>query len=479
MVGHLVNIQVNIQNCRKGLVMDRLERELELLQPRRCGKSEQIAGSVMQNGRPVVVPLIEHDDRFAEQIQTPAGKNPGKLSFICVAIKLSGNSIGAISVDVPSRDDTRLQRNVRFLNIVSSIIAQAAQAARTIKAERAELLDENIHLRHELQGKYQVEGIVGRSSKIKEVHELVAQVAASDTTVLIRGQSGTGKELVANAIHYSSPRAEHAFVSVNCAALPESLLESELFGHQRGAFTGAVGRRKGRFQHADGGTIFLDEIGDLSQALQAKLLRVLQFKEFEPLGSDQTVSVDVRILAATSKDLEYEVQHGRFREDLYYRINVFPIFLPTLRERKGDIMLLADHFLEKYNMQNDKNIGRISTPAIDMLVSYHWPGNVRELENCMERAVLVCRDSVIRAENLPPSLQTAEQVGRSPATTLPGAVENLEREMILDALKAAGGHQGRAARMLGLTARMLGYKIRRYDINPRVYAGKVARLTKT
>jgi len=382
-----------------------------------------------------------------------------------------------LSVDKPYRDNATFESDVRFLNIVAFMIGQVVRLARSVHEERARLIGENVHLRHELQGRYQVEGILGRSNKMREVKELIGQVANSNATVLIRGESGTGKELVAHAIHYTSPRAEHPFVRVNCAALPESLLESELFGYERGAFTGATRRRKGRFEHADGGTIFLDEIGDLSPALQGKLLRVLQFREFERLGSNETLKVNVRVLAATKKDLEDEVRRERFREDLYYRVNVFPIFLPPLRERKDDIVLLADYFLTKYSRQNGKPIRRISTPAIDMLVSYHWPGNVRELENCIERAVLVCNGEVIRAEHLPPSLQTADAVGRSDATTLPGAVETLEREMILEALKSAHGHQGRASRLLGVTPRILGYKIRKYDIDPRVYAGRGVRPT--
>jgi Nif-specific regulatory protein len=433
---------------------------------------EGITGTVIQTGEPVVVPRIDQDSRFLNKTGTRKTTPEHKLSFICVPIKLSNVTIGSLSVDCEYHGPQYLRENVRLLNIIASIIAQAVHLTRTVDEERSRLMDENTQLRSQLQEKYHIEGIIGNSNKMREVLKMVRQVAPSNAAVMIRGETGTGKELIAQAIHYNSPRAKQPFVKLNCAALPESLLESELFGYEKGAFTGAIRTRKGRFHQANKGTLFLDEIGDMPQSIQAKLLRVLQFKEFEPLGSNETVKVDVRILAATSRDLEEDVKKGLFRQDLYYRINVFPIFMPPLRERKGDIILLGDHFLERFSRENNKNIRRISTPAIDMLTSYHWPGNVRELESCIERAVLVCNDDVIRAEHLPPSLQTAVQPGHSNGTTLPGAVENLEREMILEALKSSKGHQGQAAKELGLTMRMLGYKIQKYGIDPKIYASK-------
>jgi Nif-specific regulatory protein len=284
---------------------------------------------------------------------------------------------------------------------------------------------------------------------------------------LIRGESGTGKELVAHAIHYNSPRSSKPFVKVNCAALPESLIESELFGHEKGSFTGAVARKRGRFELAEGGTLFLDEIGDLSPAMQVKLLRVLQEREFERVGGTETIRVNVRLIAATNVDLEMSVQDGRFRSDLYYRLNVFSIYLPPLRERKTDILLLADHFLEKYARQNSKRIKRISTPAIDMLMSYHWPGNVRELENVVERTTLVCEGNVIHGYHLPPTLQTAEGSGTVTKMSLDHAVGAFEKDLIQDALKTARGNRARAARMLDTTERILGYKVKKYEIDCR------------
>jgi Nif-specific regulatory protein len=309
--------------------------------------------------------------------------------------------------------------------------------------------------------------MVGSSSTMQQVYRLIEQVADSNTTVLIRGESGTGKDLVAHAIHYNSPRADKPFLKVNCTALPETLLESELFGHEKGAFTGAIERKLGRFERANGGTIFLDEIGDFPLNLQVKLLRVIQFKEFERLGGYETINANVRIIVATNKNLEEQIEKALFREDLYYRINVFPIYLPPLRERKDDIMLLADYFLEKLAAANSKDIKRISTPAIEMLTRYHWPGNVRELENCIERAVLLCDGDVIRSEHMPPSLQMIKKTAPPSKRSMAEVVENMERELIVDALKKCGGRQRKAAKELGITERVLGYKIKRYNIHPK------------
>jgi Nif-specific regulatory protein len=290
-------------------------------------------------------------------------------------------------------------------------------------------------------------------------------VAGTNTTVLIRGESGTGKELIAQAIHYHSPRVKKPFITVNCAALPETLVESELFGYERGAFTGAQHRKKGRFELAHGGTLFLDEIGELSPATQVKLLRVLQEREFERVGGTESVPVDVRVIAATNRDLEQALTNSGFREDLYYRLNVFPIFIPPLRARKADVPPLADHFTEKYARAHGKSIQRISTPAIDLLSSYHWPGNVRELENTIERAVLMADGEVINGHHLPPTLQTADATGTVVSTSLDGAVGAFERSLIEDALKTAQGNRSRAARLLGTTQWVIGYKIRKYGID--------------
>ena len=289
--------------------------------------------------------------------------------------------------------------------------------------------------------------------------------------MLIRGESGTGKELVAHAIHYNSPRANKPFVKVSCAALPDSLIESELFGYEKGAFTGAEQRKKGRFELAEGGTLFLDEIGDINLTTQVKLLRVLQEREFERLGSTETIKVNVRLVAATNKDMERAIAAGTFREDLYYRLNVFTIFVPPLRERKADLLLLVDHFLEKFSREHRKSIKRISTPAIDMLMSYHWPGNVRELENTLERAVLMCDGQVVHGHHLPPSLQTAEASGTVTRVSLSDAVAGFEKDLIQDALKSTRGNRAKAARLLDTTERVLNYKVRKYGVDVRRFTG--------
>jgi len=329
------------------------------------------------------------------------------------------------------------------------------------------LREENVRLRQELKARFNIHNMVGTSNAMRQVYLLIEQVADSNATVLIRGESGTGKDLVAHAVHYRSPRADKPFIKVNCTALPETLLESELFGHEKGAFTGAIERKIGRFERAHGGTIFLDEIGDFPPNLQVELLRVIQFKEFERVGGLETMKSNVRIIVATNKNLEQEIKEGLFREDLYYRINVFPIYLPPLRERKDDIMLLADHFVEKFTDENNKDISRISTPAIEMLTRYHWPGNVRELENCIERAVLLCDGDVIRSEHLPPSLQMIKKDEAMPGQSLTEVIANKERELIVDALKKSGGRQREAAKELGITGRILGYKIKKYNIHPK------------
>jgi len=300
---------------------------------------------------------------------------------------------------------------------------------------------------------------------MQRVYEAVAQVARTNTTVLIRGESGTGKELIAQAIHYNSLRAKKPFIKVSCAALPETLIESELFGYEKGAFTGAQDRRKGRFELAQGGTLFLDEIGDVHLPTQVKLLRVLQEREFERLGGTEVVKVNVRLVAATNKDMEQAIEQGTFREDLFYRLNVFVIFIPPLRERKPDTLLLADHFLQRFSTEHGKDIRRISTPAIDMLTAYHWPGNVRELQNVIERAVLVCDGQVVHAHHLPPTLQTAEASGTVMNVSLGDAMNAYERDLIQDALKSTRGNRAKAARLMQTTDRIFNYKVRRLGID--------------
>jgi Nif-specific regulatory protein len=428
---------------------------------------EGVTGTVVQTGKEIVVPDISKDPRFLHRTHSRKESEGKQISFYCVPIKLEGKPIGTLSVDrqAPKADD--VESTLNLLNVIATMIAQAVKLNKLVESDRRQLSEENQRLRQELKSHFNITNMVGTSNAIKQIYRLIEQVADSNATVLIRGESGTGKDLVAHAIHYNSSRASKPFVKVNCTALPDTLLESELFGHEKGAFTGAIERKIGRFEKANGGTIFLDEIGDFSMNLQVKLLRIIQFKEFERVGGTETIKSNVRIIVATNKNLEEQIKEKLFREDLYYRINVFPIFLPPLRERKDDIMLLADYFLEHFAKENNKRITRLSTPAIEMLTSYHWPGNVRELENSVERAVLLCNDDVIRSEHLPPSLQMIKKT-ESSGRTLTEIIENKEKELIIDSLKKFGGQQRKAAIELGLTERILGYKIKKYGIFPKL-----------
>jgi len=335
--------------------------------------------------------------------------------------------------------------------------------------EHSNLIRENKELRAQLQERYTFHNIVYGSPKMEEVMGLVARVAPSQATVLIRGESGTGKELVAHAIHYASPRSGRPLVNVNCSAIPETLLESELFGHEKGAFTGAAQRRIGRFEEADGGSIFLDEIGDLAPGTQIKLLRILQEKEFQRVGSNFNLKTDVRVIAATHRDLEEAMKKGEFREDLYYRLNVISIHLPSLRERREDIPLLIDYFLKKYSKQNQKSISDISKEARNLLLHYPYPGNVRELENFIERAVVLCRGEIITTQDLPFHLQEGKPERQwefqKRVKSLPESLEEVERDLIVKALHQHQGIQTKAAENLGISERVLRYKMKKYRIH--------------
>lgn len=335
-------------------------------------------------------------------------------------------------------------------------------------SERRDLIRENAELKEMLIERYKFDEIVSTSHAMEEVINMAGRVAASSATVLLRGESGTGKELIAKAIHFHSPRANAPLIKVNCAALPDTLLESELFGHEKGAFTGATARRIGRFEAADKGTLFLDEIGELTPAMQVKLLRVLQEREFERLGGNQTVKVDVRVITATNRDIEKAVKVGAFREDLYYRLNVVSVVIPPLRERKEDVPGLLEHFIKKYSDENKKSITGISAEARDLLMRYGYPGNVRELENIIERAVVLAKKGVITYADLPIHVRTATSEGELAAHKLKGSLnetlDTVERGIILEALKETGGVQTRAAEKLGISERVLRYKLRKYTM---------------
>lgn len=430
---------------------------------------EGVTGRVIESGRPMAVPHIDEEPLFLDRTGARSRMDKSKISFICVPIKEGTRVIGALSADRVVEKSSPLEEDVRLLTIISGLIAQKAALLERINREKDQLREENLRLRKELSKKYSFNDIIGNSRKMQEVFYLINQVAKSNATVLLLGESGTGKELVANAIHYNSLRSDKPLVKVNCAALPSNLVEAELFGHEKGAFTGADRQKEGKFELANGGTIFLDEIGALALESQGKLLRVLQERELERLGGTKTIKVNVRLVAATNKDLASAVEDGGFREDLFYRLNVYPIYLPALREREADVLLLADYFLEKYAQEYNKDIKRISTPAIDALTQYHWPGNVRELENCMERAVLLCDDQVIHSYHLPPTLQTAEDTGTHPSQSLSDAMERFERELLIDALKSSRGNMRQAAKALETTERIFGYKVKKYGISPKQY----------
>ena len=422
---------------------------------------------VLDSAKAVVVPRVSQEPNLAPPPTDRARSEQRELSFIAVPIILGRRPTGTMEVVLPFKSDRDYQRSLEFYKVVASMIAQAIKVSRMVEADRHKLAEENEHLRDELRERYAFRNIIGNSAPIQQVYEQVAQVARTNTTVLIRGESGTGKEMIAHAIHYNSPRAKKPFVKVSAAALPESLIESELFGYERGAFTGAQAAKKGRFELAEGGTLFLDEIGDLNPSTQVKLLRVLQEREIERLGGTTSIKINVRLIAATHQPLETLMEEGRFRADLYYRLAVFTIFAPPLRERKPDIMLLADHFVEKYAREHGKRIRRVSTPAIDMLTSYHWPGNVRELENTIERSVLVCDGGVIHGHHLPPTLQTAEASDTVQRQSLEESVAAFERDLLQDALKTTRGNRAQAARLLDTTERIFNYKVRRYAIDAR------------
>jgi two-component system response regulator HydG len=326
-----------------------------------------------------------------------------------------------------------------------------------------QLEEENVLQKERLGTRFDFSNIIGKSPKMRELFETLSMVAPTEATILLLGESGTGKELVANAIHQNSPRRERPYIKVNCAALPETLLESELFGHEKGAFTGAIDKKKGRFELADGGTIFLDEIGEMSLPTQTKILRVLQEREFEAVGGTKSIKVNVRVIAATNKQLEQEVSKGRFREDLYYRINVVPITIPPLRERSADIPLLAEHFLRIYSKKNKRAIKGFDPGVMQAFMQHSWPGNVRELENIVERMVIMSKGDAVALDDLPAALANLQQEeGRTPSPT---SLKDVERETIVKTLQQQGGNRTKAAAILGITRKTLQNKIKEYGID--------------
>jgi Nif-specific regulatory protein len=431
---------------------------------------EGIIGRVAKLGSPIVIPNIEEEPLFLNKTGSRKSIKKENIAFLSVPIKFKNEILGVVSIDrVYTEKGMSFEQDLKLLKIISALIAQSIKLHTEMEKEREAFLEEKEDLKQQLKGRYRVENIIGQSDSMQEVFASIHRVAPSNAYVLLRGESGTGKELVSKAIHYMSQRAKGPFIKFNCASIPEGLLESELFGHEKGAFTGALSMRKGRFELAHRGTIFLDEIGDLPLALQPKILRVLQEREFERVGGEKTIKVDVRLIAATSRNLEELVSSGKFREDLYYRLNVVPIFLPPLWERTEDITVLTEYFLKKYNEENRKSL-KITPDVLQVFMNYHWPGNVRELENTVERLVVMSIGDVITKSELPLNLR--EQASRSRYAeqikdALPSTIKDIEKARILDALEKTGGNQAKAARLLGLTPRQIGYKIKTYGIGKR------------
>jgi Nif-specific regulatory protein len=450
----------------------------------RYSLGEGITGQVIETGNPVALRRIADDPRFLNRTGARKEDETKDISFVCVPIRLGHEVIGAIGVDLPMprKPETRdepvpenrarafLDYEVRILSIVAASISQIVRLHQVEREEMEDLKTENIRLQEQLRTELRTRYgsstyVIGNSKIMRSLYQQIEQVSGTNATVLLLGESGVGKERIAQAIHYGSPRADKPFVKLNCAAIPESLIESTLFGHEKGAFTDAVKMRKGYFEQANNGTIFLDEIGEMPPSIQAKFLRVLQEREFERIGGAETIKVNVRIIAATNADPQKLIAAGRFREDLYYRLSVFPLVVPPLRERKTDIMLLADHFVEKFSTEHDKKINNITPSAIDLINRYTWPGNVRELENCIERAVILSQDGAIHSYHLPPGMQKerteASDKGRQ---TLKEVLESVEKEMVEEELRRTRGNMARAAQNLGISERIMGLRVNKYGL---------------
>ncbi len=448
------------------------------------GLSEGVCGQIFQTGLPCVVPDVNSEPLFLDRTGARRNINKERLSFIGVPLFVDGRPVGVLTVDCLFGPEVAFEEDVSFLNVLATLISQFLVLHKSIVKKEERLVEENKSLKAELHSRFNRHYIIGQSHAIQEVFWTIEKVAPSRATVLLLGESGTGKELVARAIHEASPRKDGAFIKVNCAALPENLLESELLGHEKGAFTGASAAKPGRFELAHGGTIFLDEIGELPLLLQAKLLRVIQESQFERIGGTRTITVDVRIIAATNVDLQDSVDRGLFRNDLFYRLNVVPIKLPPLRERRGDVPLLIDHFLRSSNERNDKEV-ILAHDALEFLVNYYWPGNVRELQNLVERLVILADDMVIRPMDLhdhmgkvPGGHRVPEHAAPLPPTlpgpfstpVAPSSLQDMERQEIEAALRRNGWVQARAARELGLTQRQMGYRIKKFNLERPAFA---------
>lgn len=454
----------------------------------RYAMGEGITGQVMKTGEPRIIADISQDSDFLNKTgrqQLIDQNNNRPISYICVPVNGETGNVGTIAIDKSYTDEISLAADARLLTIIAGSFSQTIRLHQLVKVEKDQLIEQNERLRDNLGKRYHFDNIIGSSPAMEEVLGTVSQVASSRATALLLGETGVGKEMIAKAVHYNSPRKDKPLIRVNCGALSPQLLESELFGHVKGAFTGAIKDKTGRFEAADGGSIFLDEIGTMDPQLQVKLLRVLQEREFERVGDHHSVKVDARVIAATNLDLEEAVRNGDFREDLYYRLNVVTINIPPLRNRREDIPRLIDFFLDRFNQENSRNLSRISRDIINTLLRYPWPGNVRELENCIERAVVLSTSDEFTEDLLPlqirmfaqqvrgsgtsESLETtaarlAEQAIReyemSEGQLYEIVVNQVERALITEALEHTGGVKTRAADFLGINRNTLNKKVK-------------------
>ncbi len=432
-------------------------------------KGEGITGKVWKHGVPIVVPDISKEPEFLNKLWKRKKLKEEKIAFIAVPIKSGGRVIGVLSADRKVSGRESLDELTKFLNMIATLIANSFSLEQKVQEEKRTLESEKRALELEIKRLYKdmhIEGVVGRSKYILDILDIVHRVAPTNATVLLRGESGVGKEVFARAIHFLSPRSNKPFITVNCAAIPENLLEAELFGYEKGAFTGAYSSKKGKFELAQGGTIFLDEIGDMPLSLQVKLLRVLQEKEVERIGSGKPIKVDVRIIAATNRNLEEMIKKSLFREDLYYRLNVVPIYIPPLRERKEDIPVLTSYFVEQFCKEYGKRIN-ISQEVMDAFLNYEWKGNVRELQNVIERMIILDTDGVLTEEDLPPELRAKEErksFPREQVSPRKGSIWEVEKNLIEEALRESGYVIKEAAKKLGMTPRQVSYRIQKYGI---------------
>jgi Nif-specific regulatory protein len=442
---------------------------------------EGVVGKVFEDGKPISIPDINKDRLFLNRMKIKRDKNKA-ISFTAVPVKISGLVIGVLAIEKYFEDKDLLKDEEDMLFLLGNLIANKVKIYQKMSEEKSFLLEENLNLKKELYKNYGIDNIIGKSKKMEDVFELIKLVADSNSSIMILGASGTGKELVAKALHFNSSKKYGPFVGVNCAAIPENLLEAELFGYKKGAFTGASADKKGKFVLADGGTLFLDEIGDMPMYLQAKLLRAIQEKEVEPVGSESKIKVDIRIISATNREPMELIKGGKLREDLYYRLNVVEIKVPLLKERKEDVPVLVQHFIEKYSKENNRKIKRISPEALRILQTYNWPGNVRELENVIERAVLLSKDNSIDIESLPAFLVETGSI-HAEELFMNRWVDNLitdkqyhggvhdafmrilEKELISKSLLYNNRNKIKTSDFLGINRNTLNAKIKKYDIN--------------